>query len=140
MGEVTRREVNRTLLAAALVLVGGGRPAARTHLYDFAVAGGWHHGLDEVRGLLRPGERLDLRPEPGNPYDANAVAVMRGAIRLGYLPREANAPVARLLAAGCPVAAEVVGVLPVGPDEDVPDDLVFTGFADGDPRLRLWVG
>lgn len=139
MTAFTRREVNRALLATALAMAGSARLPARTHLYDFAIAGGFHHGLDQVRDLLQPGERLDLRLEPDNPHDPSAVAVMRGALRLGYLPREANAPVARLIATGGTVLAEVVGPLHVERVADIPDDLVFTGFTDGDPRVRLTV-
>lgn len=37
--------------------------------------------------LLEPGEEVELRPEPKNPYDEHAVAVFSKAdVQLGYLP------------------------------------------------------
>lgn len=39
--------------------------------------------------LLRPGDPVELRPEPKNPHDGNAIAVYEpGGIQLGYLPAE----------------------------------------------------
>jgi hypothetical protein len=94
--------------------------------------------LDKVRDILARGERLALRPEPRNPHDANAVAVHRtSGLMLGYIPREANEPIARLLERGARVDAIVIEPLRVGRATDVPDDLAFTGFSDGDPRIRL---
>jgi hypothetical protein len=138
----SRREVNRALLATAFALLTpAGRMAAAaadTPLFDFAIAGGWHHGLLAMRDRLALGERLVLRAEPDNPHDANAVAVHHADGRmLGYVPRAANEPLVRLLTQGACIEAEIVGRLGVGRDEDIPDDLVFTGFTDGDPRIRL---
>ncbi len=138
--QFTRRHVNLALLGLAFGLAapGAARPAARTVLFDFAIAGGFHHGLRERLDVMAPGLVLPLRAEPHNPHDANAVAVLApDGLRLGYIPRVANAPVARLLADGAQVVCEVVGRLDIFRARDVPEDLVFTGFTTGDPRLRL---
>jgi hypothetical protein len=139
--QFTRREVNRALLAATLMLAAPTAVVTRRpgmHLFDFAIAGGGYHGLYDVREELMIGEELKLRAEPDNPFDVNAVAVHRaGGLMLGYLPREANAPVARLLASGESIEARVIGRLVFGRAEDVPDDFAFTGFVNGDPRIRL---
>jgi hypothetical protein len=140
--QFTRRGVNLALLGLALGLAAPGatRPATRTVLFDFAIAGGYYHGLRKRLDLFVPRLLLPLRAEPDNPHDANAVSVLApDGQRLGYVPREANAPVARLLASGAHVACEVVGPLKVRDARDVPDELVFTGFTYGDPRLRLTV-
>ncbi len=39
--------------------------------------------------LLRPGDPVELRPEPKNPADPNAVAVFSvDAVQIGYIPAE----------------------------------------------------
>lgn len=133
----TRRAVNQSLLAFAVSLAAG-RPAsaAQTRLFDFAIAGGWHHALESVRSDLTAGERLMLRAEPDNPHDSDAVAVLRAGLKLGYIPRAANTPIARLLAAGQDVRCDVVGRL--GSKDDF-ESFAWTSFVSGDPRLRLTV-
>jgi hypothetical protein len=138
----SRREVNRALLATAFALLTpAGRMAAvavDTPLFDFAIAGGGYHSLGRVRDALTLGERLMLRAEPDNPHDANAVAVHHADGRmLGYIPRVANEPIAQLLADGARIDAEVVERLNVRNGEKAPDDLAFTLFLNGDPRIRL---
>lgn len=112
-------------------------PAPARPVLDFAIAGGFYHGLAAVAGAIAPGERLQLRPEPENPHDRFAVAVLRRGAKLGYVPRAASERVSRLLSAGGRLAVEVVGPLDPPPDRSDLADLVYTGFAAGDPRLRL---
>ncbi|MCC7284458.1 MAG: HIRAN domain-containing protein [Acetobacteraceae bacterium] len=125
-------------LATARVL-----PPPRLALFHFAIAGGFHHGLGQVWGRLPAGLLLDLRAEPGNPHDSNAVEVLMppggslAGLKLGYLPRDANAAAARWLARGAVLRAEVLGLVGVMPGQAMPDDLVFTSFLNGDPLLRL---
>lgn len=136
--DLTRRSFNLGLLSATLAATGGGRaPAARIPLFDFAIAGGWHHALYERIGDIVDGAALRLEREPDNPHDSGAVAIWLGRTKLGYVPRCANPAVARLLDAGESLAVEVVGVLDCYKGADVPDDLEFTSFRTGDPRLRL---
>jgi hypothetical protein len=40
------------------------------------------------------GQHVEIRPEPANPVDRNALAVFGGGVRVGYIP----APIAKLLA------------------------------------------
>jgi hypothetical protein len=125
-------------LASARVL-----PPPRLALFHFAIAGGFHHGLGQVWGRLPAGLLLELRAEPGNPHDANAVEVLMpsasplGGLKLGYLPRDGNAAAARWLARGASLRAEVLGRVCEAPGQEIPDDLVFTSFLNGDPLLRL---
>lgn len=140
----SRREVNRALLATAFGVLSGRSElmkvavALPTPLFDFAIAGGFYHGLQAAQATLRPGMALDLRREPDNPHDADAVAVhLPNGLMLGYVPRVANTPVARLMDGGRPVRAEIVRMLMAERDEDIPDDLVFTCFTSGDPMIRL---
>ncbi|KAF0227105.1 MAG: hypothetical protein FD175_2867 [Beijerinckiaceae bacterium] len=140
-GTFSRRDVNRALLATALAIVGGRQAVARPSvtLFDFAIAGGHHHGLETALGRITPGTKLALVREAANPYDADAVAVHLDGLKLGFIPREANSPVARLLDRGERVTAEVVRMLDIRRSSEVPDELVFTAFASGDPMIRLTV-
>ena len=137
---LTRREAGGALLGGALALVVPGAAPARAAsvpLLDFAIAGGWYHGLCRTWKTLAVGERLVLRAEPENPCDANAVAVHRAdGLMLGYVPRAANPPIARLLRGGATIEAEIVGRLDQGDGEEG-DALAFTSFMEGDPRIRL---
>jgi hypothetical protein len=57
---------------------------------------------------LAPGAALELRREPGNPHDANAIAVHAGGVHVGFVPRELAAEVAPELDAGRPWSAVVL--------------------------------
>lgn len=139
--EVTRREVNLSLLSAAFAAVAGlpqSARAASVHLFDFAIAGGFYYELPGELPKLQPGTRLSLVREADNRHDANAVAVHTEAgAKLGFIPRCANTPVAQLLDAGREVHAEVQRLLQIRRSRDVPEDLVFTHVTSGDPIVRL---
>ena len=49
---------------------------------------------------LKIGTELSLRPEPDNRYDKHAVEVFYKEHKLGYIPRQMNRAVAKLLKAG----------------------------------------
>lgn len=138
-GALDRRQLNLAILSTAL---SGLLPTAASSrlpkpLFDFAIAGGWHHGLGAAIGELLPGERLLLRPEPDNVHDRFAVAIDRRSVMLGYMPREASEAVSGLLASGRKLAVEMVGPPHPRPDQADIADLVCTSFSEGDPRLRL---
>lgn len=59
---------------------------------------------------LREGDVLELVREPGNPYDPLAVRVDWQGHKLGYVPREDNEAVARLMARGVRLEARIVGL------------------------------
>lgn len=145
MAEFSRREVNRALLASALALIGKPSgatvllPAAAPRLlFNFAIAGGYYNHLRATLPNLKPGITLILKREADNPHDVNAVAVHApDGAKLGYIPREANYPIAVLLDAGQIIRAEIVTLLDVNHLDDIPDDLVFTGFSTGEPMVNL---
>ena len=60
-----------------------------------------HYATFNVRGMqfsdsalaissLNVGDKLKLIPEFDNPFDAQAIAVYTGKLKLGYIPRETN--------------------------------------------------
>jgi hypothetical protein len=137
----TRREVNLGLLAAALAAAASGPTVkAPVHLFDFAIAGGFYHDLPAMLPNLTVGTALQLAREAANPHDPFAIGVHCAGRHLGFVPRKANEPVARLMDQGVPVSATVCGLLNIHRSADGPRDLVFTGFASGDPRIRLRAG
>ena len=64
------------------------------------VAGFQYHQGELFWEELTAGDQLQLSREPDNPYDENAVAIYRGSIKLGYLPRVENTAVARMMDKG----------------------------------------
>ena len=139
---LTRRLFNLLLGSSALSGWLARRAEARTTyqpLFEFCIAGGYYHALPEVLDELRPGVSLELVREPDNPYDANAIAVHWRGRRVGYVPREANAEVARMMDNGALARAVVIGAISPEDAWDIPDDLRFTDFDAGDPVLRLEV-
>jgi len=73
-----------------------------------------------IRRRCRAGMRLELRPEPKNKHDRNAIAawiswrsllIFSGSAQLGYLERDDAAAVAKHLKAGGRARARVVEVM-----------------------------
>lgn len=80
------------------------------------------HGLQSrdlpggfLDGLTVP-RALDLVREPDNRRDRRAVAVYADDRKLGYLPREDNRVLAKLIRRGLPVACRLIGVQPDEPE------------------------
>jgi HIRAN domain len=75
------------------------------------VAGAARHHADALGSeALAPGRPLVLRRDPGNPYDASAIAVhpAGGGEQAGWVPRELAAEIAPDLDAGRPWSAVVL--------------------------------
>jgi hypothetical protein len=73
------------------------------------VAGaGRHHAAALASEAAAPGRPLELRRDPGNPHDPNAIAVHAGGDQLGFVPRELAAEIAPELDAGRAWAAVVL--------------------------------
>lgn len=66
------------------------------HYDTFFIAGFQHHDGALALGKLKPGKKLELVPEPDNPYDPDAVALYRKETMLGYVPKGKNALIAQL--------------------------------------------
>lgn len=74
---------------------------------EIPVAGIVHHAL--ARSAVRPheGQEVVLHREPHNAADRNAVAVVFGGVRLGYLPRRFAATLAPQLDHGVRCTAHI---------------------------------
>jgi hypothetical protein len=77
----------------SLAVVGAAHPNKRGPTRRFGI------------NLCRPGDPIELRPEPKNPADENAIAVFGHDIQLGYLRSERAAWFARVMASGREVTA-----------------------------------
>lgn len=66
-------------------------------------------GEDFARALAVP-QPLDLVREPDNRHDRRAIAVYAEGRKVGYLPREDNLVLEKLIRRGVPVACRLVGV------------------------------
>ena len=74
------------------------------------VAGAQHYPAALRASLLKPGSIALLRPEPENPYDANAVGVwdFSGCVQAGYIPAEHSTDVTSRIRAGEQLVAFVL--------------------------------
>jgi hypothetical protein len=77
-------------------------------LHVTSVAGARHHAEALAAAALAPGDRLELRRQPDNEYDANAIAVHGGGELLGFVPRELAEELAPALDSGAPWSAVVL--------------------------------
>ncbi len=123
---VRRRGILRGLMASGLALLGARTAAAvpavvagpsvrgpSVTLQETHVAGTAYYRADAVLPTLREGQTLILRRQPDNPFDPLAVEVLTAiGEKLGYVPRAANPPYARMLDAGYPLTARITAVRP----------------------------
>ena len=98
----------RQLMATTFESQGVALPFAREiFLIETHVAGLVYHQAEQAWPELAVGQPLHLRREPGNPHDDLAIHVHAGAWKLGYVPRQRNPVLARLMDAGKELRAEI---------------------------------
>ncbi len=74
------------------------------------IAGVSFEGRQDVIAGLRAGASLELRREPGNPHDSNAIAVHYGNLQLGFFNRRLALHLAPLIDAGARYRAQVASL------------------------------
>ncbi len=115
-----RRDVIRVLgclFGVGTLATRRGRAAAPREilLARMHVAGTAYYDAEAVADRLRPGQRLALRRQPGNRYDALAIEVLGPeGHKLGYVPRQRNEMPARLIDAGKHLSARAESVVQQG--------------------------
>jgi hypothetical protein len=67
-----------------------------------------HHGEALAADAAAPGQPLELRRDPANEHDPNAIAVLAGGEQVGWVPRELAEELAGELDAGRPWSAIVL--------------------------------
>jgi hypothetical protein len=95
------------LLSSGIAAHAGG-VEQREILQVSPLAGFQHHAGPALFALMNVGDRLTLRREPDNPYDAKAVRVEWHGTQIGYAPRADNVDLARLMDRGTPVEARIL--------------------------------
>lgn len=106
-----RRNATQTLSALAETPGSIGEPRPRRILIlRTRLAGVRYHVKPEVFDRLRPGDALELKREPENPHDADAVRADWRGQPVGYLPSDHNYAPARLLDAGERLEARIVEI------------------------------
>jgi hypothetical protein len=83
-------------LATAGLMIAGVAGAAR------------HHGEALASDAAEPGRPLELRRDPDNPHDPNAIKVLAGGEQVGWVPRGVAEVLAPALDAGEPFSAVVL--------------------------------
>lgn len=71
----------------------------------------YYHG-PEIEALLRVNDMLSLKREPHNPHDCYAVEVFRNDVKLGYLPREENKVIARMIDQEMSLKGRIIKIKP----------------------------
>lgn len=81
---------------------------AYTRLKSFLIAGFQYHEGALAFSQMEIGTKLQLRAEPENRWDHNAVAIYFADYKLGYIPRDENHDIAKILQAGHEIFETVV--------------------------------
>jgi len=76
------------------------------------VAGFNYYDGPEAESLLEVGMPLQLNRQPHNQYDKDAIEILTGEAKLGYIPRTENKTIARLMDQGIQVQAEIKELYP----------------------------
>ena len=72
-----------------------------------SLAGFRYHAGAELWDRLRVGDALELRREPDNPHDAQAIGVLWHGCKLGYVPKRENGALAWALDRGEALRARI---------------------------------
>jgi hypothetical protein len=89
-----------------------GAKGAKKVLYEGYIANYQYHKGQQLEHLFEPGTPFELKHEPENPFDEDAVAVFYQNNKIGFVPQSSNVPIAQKLKQGRPVRAKVARMLP----------------------------
>ncbi len=90
------------------------RPEAENQwLAEVAIAGLQHYRGNDLAELIKVGDVVELKAEPGNAYDDNAIMVMWHHNKMGYIPAALARDIARQMQNGVNIAATIVEIKPV---------------------------
>jgi hypothetical protein len=77
-------------------------------LHVVAVAGAQHRAAALDAAPAAPGDPLELRRDPANEHDPNAIEVLAGGVVIGFVPRDLASALARELDDGATWSAVVL--------------------------------
>jgi len=110
---LNRRKLLRLLglgsVAAPVVSIAAGSTRIQSPLevLDTYVAGLQHYQSLKIVHSMATGDLLELKREPDNQHDANAIAVYWQTKKIGYVPRVNNLALSRMMDKGQQIAAEI---------------------------------
>jgi len=104
-------KILRSPVRAGFAYPGRDLPDRHVLLQELPLAGFQHHRGEGVWPFLNLGVELELRREPYNPYDRQAIAVWFKNEHLGYIPRRHNRLLADLMDRGERLGARVTRLL-----------------------------
>jgi hypothetical protein len=130
--QLTVTTTTHTLMAKTFARQSVGLPMGRDlFLIETHVAGMPYHQANLAMPTLVVGALLTLRREPANPHDDLAIEILAaGSLKLGYIPRQRNPVLARLMDAGKQLLATVTSI---GADARYSTDEL------PDVRLSIWL-
>jgi len=82
---------------------------------EVIVKGTKFENRQKIADLVNPGDILEMRREPENPYDPNAVALLFRGEQVGYIPREIARQIAPLMDEGQKFTAIVKAIYKANP-------------------------
>jgi hypothetical protein len=91
-----------------LALADASATESRLILQTSPLAGFQHYAGPVLFGLMRVGDSLELRREPANPHDPQAVRVQWRGVQIGYAPRAENVDLARLMDRGTTIEGRIL--------------------------------
>lgn len=77
-------------------------PEEEVEIYRGNVRGLQYYDFFDIRESLAPGQTLQLKREPDNRHDPEAISVYAGVHKLGYIAQEDNLVLSTMLDEGCP--------------------------------------
>lgn len=99
-----------SLCLAGVVKAETGPAETRYVLTERPVAGFRFHAGPGIVHEMTAGDALTLVAEPANVHDRWAVRLEHRGRHIGYLPRDINEPIARLLSQGAPVSCRLTKI------------------------------
>ncbi len=80
---------------------------------DVSVAGLQHYRGNDLAELIKTGDTLELRLQPDNQFDENAVMVMWHDNKLGYIPKNLATEVSQKIRSGRQLQATIIEIKPI---------------------------
>ncbi len=71
----------------------------------------YYEGKSHIKEI-KPGDKVKLRREPLNHYDARAIAIYWQNVKLGYVPRHNNAAITAIMDSKIEVRAQIAHINP----------------------------
>ncbi|HNS12876.1 MAG TPA: HIRAN domain-containing protein [Bacteroidia bacterium] len=89
-----------TLVGVSLIPLPGLTKSKKVWLLKFGIRGFQYYEGPNLIEKMQAGDRLELRREAENPFDKRAIAIYYQNQKIGFVPREKNEVLSRLMDSG----------------------------------------